>query len=65
MTNEVIFEKLNEMLERDEKLVWTEVVDNLGFKGNWMKVRGVLQFMIDEKMLKRTHDLHTEVYLKI
>lgn len=32
---------------------------------NWRTVRGVLQFMLNEKMVARTNNLHHEIYYKL
>jgi len=65
MTNQKILDGLTKILEEENKIEWKFVVENLGFSGNWLKVRGVIQFMLDETIIKRTQDLKTETYLKV
>ena len=65
MTNEEIFEGLLEILEKYDLINWTVVVSELGFEGNWMNVRGILQYMINEKIIVRTKNVSEEIYLKV
>lgn len=45
---------------------WREIVDTLTNKKcrvkNWLKVRNILQFFINEDFIKRTNDLRVEQY---
>ncbi len=64
MTTQKILNELTKILKQQDKIEWTFVVQNLGFNGNWLKVRGVIQFMLNEGIIERTNDLKTETYLK-
>jgi hypothetical protein len=68
-TNENIFNVLSKLVEESKGkfLTWSQFVAAINKSGmqitNWLKVRGVLQFMINENMIERRQDIHVEEYL--
>ena len=57
--------------ERDksgEKTSWKCIVDYVKSCGwevdNWLHVRGSLQILIDNKLVKRTNNVHKEEYIR-
>jgi len=51
---------------KDGLCEWSDIVDSVTQAKipvkNWMTVRGVLQWMINEKMIVRIKDVHKEQY---
>ncbi len=46
---------------------WSSIVEYVGKQHavkNWMYVRGELQGLINAKLVKRTSDIHSEVYVR-
>ena len=66
-TPENIYEVLNSVCISGETVSFLQMMDAVNASGmkikNWLKVRGVLQYMINNNMLSRTSDLHVEEYL--
>lgn len=62
-----IFDLLSEVIT-SEPTDWDDIVskvkEQLVIK-NWMVVRGVLQFMMDAKLVARTKNIHEEKYVKL
>jgi len=66
-TREEVFHLLYAVIPA-EPISWSEIVSFL--KGrvrvdNWLDVRGVLQLMLDDDLIRRTTDLHKELYYKV
>lgn len=67
-TAENIFTVLFYLVENNKgkNVSWKQMVAAVNQSGmkiaNWMSVRNVLQFMINEKMVKRTADIHVEEF---
>jgi len=63
-----VYEVLDEVITR-RGTGWKEIVRAVkasGVKvGNWLDVRGVLQWMMNEGEIERTPDIRTETYVKI
>ena len=69
--NEKIYEALNKTINsttvpRD----WSDIVKDVRAavkipEGGFMVVRGVLQWMINEKMVIRTKNIHQEQYIRL
>lgn len=66
-TNENIFLVLEKTCEGKKKVSWEQIVDAVKESGmvikNWMKVRNVLQWFINNGRLVRTTDIHVEEYI--
>ena len=67
VTTDNIYTVLKSNLVPGKVISWTDmmvIVQAHGMKvKNWMQVRGVLQFMLNEQMLSRTDNLYKEEYL--
>ena len=67
--NQKIFNALNEKLSKNPNCSWKELSAAVTAAAipikNWRTVRGVLQFMLNEKMVARTNNLHHEIYYKL
>ena len=52
----------------DSKFTWDQLADEVEASGatvkNWLTIRGVLQWFINEGLIQRTKDLHAEEYIK-
>ena len=63
-----IYEKLTEIITTDPK-PWPEIVAEIKTAKidvkNWLVVRGVIQFMINEGMIARVDDIFVEKYYKL
>lgn len=67
-TNENIFSVLDKTIKSGQETSWQEIVASISNEmsiGNWLKVRGVLQWMINEQMIKRTDSIHVEHYVRV
>jgi hypothetical protein len=66
-TPENIYEVLNSVCISGKTVSFLQMMNAVNDSGmkikNWLKVRGVLQYMINNNMLSRTSDLHVEEYL--
>jgi len=69
MTNKkieaVLLEALGEARSEGKNIAWRDIVkkvEGAGFSGNWLKVRGVLQGLIDDGICVRTDSIHVEEY---
>lgn len=68
VTSNNIFTVLSKLAEdnKGKKVAWSQMVQAVNQSGmkiqNWLTVRNVLQFMINEGMVKRTSDVHVEEY---
>ena len=66
-TPDNIYKVLNNVCISGKTVSFLQMMDainasNMKIK-NWLKVRGVLQYMINNNMISRTSDLHVEEYL--
>ena len=65
-TNENIFLVLDKTCEGKKKVSWEQIVKAVNESGmvikNWMKVRNVLQWFINNGRLSRTSDVRVEEY---
>jgi hypothetical protein len=52
-----------------EGVHWKDIVAAVNASGvrvkNWLEVRGIIQWMKDNAVIKRTDDIHVEVYVWI
>jgi hypothetical protein len=66
-TPENIYEVLTRVCISGKTVSFLQMMNAVNDSGmkikNWLKVRGVLQYMINNNMLSRTSDLHVEEYL--
>lgn len=68
VTTDNIFTVLSKLADekKGKKISWGQMKESINQAGmkvaNWMTVRGVLQFMLNEGILKRTEDVHVEEY---
>ncbi len=66
-TNENIFLVIDKTCEGKKKVSWEQIVAAVKESGmvikNWMKVRNVLQWFINNERLVRSSDLHVEEYI--
>ena len=67
VTKDAIYEELNLIRMNCEVVSWAEIVKNINDSGmkvkNWLVVRGVLQYMINNGMFVRTADVFNENYI--
>jgi hypothetical protein len=65
-TPDNIYEVLNNVCISGKTVSFLQMMDAINASGmkikNWLKVRGVLQYMINNNMISRTSDLHVEEY---
>ena len=51
----------------DSKFTWQELVNEIEASGatvkNWLSIRSVLQWFINEGLIERTKDVHSEEYI--
>lgn len=62
---EKIYNAIADLANNQETVLWSEIMEAVGSKikvKNWMEVRGILKFAVDEKELVRTNDLSIEQY---
>jgi hypothetical protein len=66
-TNNNIYTVLTNLCVSGNTVSWQEMMNAINDSGmkitNWLKVRGVLQYMIKNKMVARTPDIHVEEYV--
>jgi hypothetical protein len=66
-TNNNIYKVLSDLCVSGNTVSWKQIVSEINNSGmkmtNWLKVRGVLQYMIKNKMVARTSDIHVEEYV--
>ena len=63
---EKIFETMDDFVENGDSFEWKEVVEKISEKleiKNWLEVRGVLQWFINEGKIIRDEDLFKEKYI--
>ena len=67
VTNNNIFDAISSIVKPGSTISWGDIVAAVNAAGmvvpNWLKVRGVLQFMINKGTLTRTADIHNEDYI--
>lgn len=67
VTNNNIYNVICSAAKTGSTISWKDIVAAVKAAGmtvdNWMKVRGVLQFMINEGTLTRTEDVNKEEYI--
>ena len=55
--------------ENAETLSWDKIMNSVKESGakvkNWLTIRGVLQYFMDENIIKRTENLSVEEYAKV
>ena len=65
-TQENIVEVINNLQKNNQEISWPQIVAAVKAVGitvkNWMLVRGILQWFINEGKLTRTADVNVEVY---
>lgn len=65
-TPDNIYEVLKNLCISGKTVSFLQMKDAINDSGmkitNWLKVRGVLQYMINKNMVTRTTDLHVEEY---
>lgn len=65
-TPDNIYEVLQNLCISGKTVSFLQMKDAINDSGmkitNWLKVRGVLQYMINNNMVTRTTDLHVEEY---
>ena len=59
-----------EMRANGDKIEWSQISDLIKAKfdkpiKNWLDVRGALQILINERLVKRTNNVHEEIYIMI
>ena len=65
---EIIYEAIDATVQ-DNGAKWEEIVEAIISTGleikNWMEVRGVLQYLLDEGEIARTDSVFKEIYYRI
>ena len=67
-TDENIFNALDRLIKPGQETAWKTIVSSVSSEipiKNWLKVRGVLQYMINEGMIERTDSVHVEHYIRV
>ena len=65
ITDDQIFAEFDTLIEKNTSFNWDDVrvaMRAIGFDGNWMQVRGCLQWFKDEGVVVRTKDVHNEIF---
>lgn len=61
-----VWANLQKIADGKTEVNWDEILDHfkgLGFKGNWMQIRDVVQWALDRGYWTRIKDVHNERYL--